>query len=318
MSAHASTFGVLPADVGELAVQSSYKTASTGVTHVSVVQRHEGLDVFGSQATVNIGRDGRIVFAGGSLVKGLSAGATAATLDATGAVEAAAQALGLDEPAALRVTRAGSGKARNTVLTDGGISESPIEAKLGWQPTNGNLRLAWQVTIDNASDAHLWLATVDARSGSLLDVEDLTLHDDVDELEGSLSRDSGISKNFAPPAFTLVTPNPVNDGSSYRVFAFPTESLNDADRTLVNNPADSNASPFGWHDTDGVAGPEFTTTQGNNVHAYMDQDDNDQRRTSTAARMAARRWISTTRSTSTSTRRATGTRRRRTCSTRTT
>ena len=103
--------------------------------------------------------------------------------------------------------------------------------------------------------------------------EDLTLHDDVDELEGSLSRGSGISKNFAPPAFTLVTPNPVNDGSSYRVFAFPTESLNDADRTLVNNPADSNASPFGWHDTDGVAGPEFTTTQGNNVHAYMDQDD---------------------------------------------
>ena len=212
---------MLPADVGELSVLNSYKTSGTGVTHVSVVQRHEGFDVFGSQATVNIGRDGRIVFAAGSLVKGLSAGATTATLDATGAVEAAAQALGLDEPDALRVTRADSGKARNTVLTDGGISESPIEAKLGWHPTDGNLRLAWQVTIDDASDAHLWLATVDARSGSLLDAEDLTVHDDMDELEGSLARGSGISKNFAPPAFTLVTPNPVNDGSSYRVFALP-------------------------------------------------------------------------------------------------
>ena len=53
------------------------------------------------------------------------------------------------------------------------------------------------------------------------------------------ARNGAISKNFAPPAFTLITPNPVNDGSSYRVFAFPTESLNDADRTVVTNPADS-------------------------------------------------------------------------------
>ena len=72
----------------------------------------------------------------------------------------------------------------------------------------------------------------------------------------------------------LKTPAPVNDGSSYRALAFPTESFNDADRALVTNPADSPGSPFGWHDTNGAAGPEFTTTQGNNAHAYMDQDDN--------------------------------------------
>ena len=34
MSAHASKFGVLPSDVGELSVQNSYKAADTGVTHV--------------------------------------------------------------------------------------------------------------------------------------------------------------------------------------------------------------------------------------------------------------------------------------------
>src|SRR4051812_29793699 len=101
VSAHASKFGVLPSDLGELSVQNSYKTSGTGVTHVSVVQRHAGLGVFGSQATVNIDRDGRIVFAAGSLVRGLSAGATPATLDAAGAVKAAADALGLDEPAGL-------------------------------------------------------------------------------------------------------------------------------------------------------------------------------------------------------------------------
>src|SRR5262245_33390 len=98
VSAHAGKFGVLSADVRELAVQSSYKTAGTGVTHVSVIQRHGGFDVFGSQATVNIGRDGRIVFAAGSLVKGLTADSASVTLDAAAATEAAASALGLQEP----------------------------------------------------------------------------------------------------------------------------------------------------------------------------------------------------------------------------
>jgi hypothetical protein len=165
------------------------------------------------------------------------------------------------------VLRAGAGKARETVLSGGGISDSPIEARLGWQPTDGPLRLAWQVVIDDASDAHLWNATVDARTGSLLDVDDWTAHDDMDELAGSLARDGLVA-----PAFTALTPDPVNDGSSYRVFGLPTESANDADRVLVTNPADSLASPFGWHDTDGAPGAEFTTTRGNNVHAYMDQD----------------------------------------------
>ena len=59
----------------------------TGVTHVSVIQRHQGYDVLGSQATVSIDRDGRVVFAAGSLVKGLDAGPTPAKLDAAEAVD---------------------------------------------------------------------------------------------------------------------------------------------------------------------------------------------------------------------------------------
>ena len=86
------------ADVSDLSVLSSYKTPRTGVTHVSVAQRRDGLNVLGSQATVNIGRDGQVVFAAGSLFKGLRAGTTQATLGATEAVESAAAALGLDKP----------------------------------------------------------------------------------------------------------------------------------------------------------------------------------------------------------------------------
>jgi extracellular elastinolytic metalloproteinase len=73
-----------------------------------------------------------------------------------------------------------------------------------------------------------------------------------------------------------VSPNPVIDGSSYRVLDLPTESPNDSERNLISNPADGLASPFGWHDTDGAPGAEFTITRGNNTHAYLDQDDDEQ------------------------------------------
>ena len=58
------------------------------------------------------------------------------------------------------------------------------------------------------------------------------------------------------------------------MFALPKESPNDGGRTLVVDPSNPTASPFGWHDTNGVAGAEFTVTRGNNVHAYTDIDAN--------------------------------------------
>ncbi|HXV56892.1 MAG TPA: M36 family metallopeptidase [Gaiellaceae bacterium] len=244
---NAAELGVTGADVGDLVATSTYRSAHSGVAHVNLNQRYRGLEVFGGHVTVNVDRRGEVVFAAGSLVRGLGASPSGdAELGPTEAVEAAAEALRLDEPASLRVLRVEDGDA---IVSRGGISDEAIPARLGWQPTEDGLRLAWQVTIDDSEDVHLWNATVDAETGELLAKDDWTSH-------GS--------------------PNPANDGASYRVFAFPKGDPNDGQRTLDVNPADALASPFGWHDTDGVAGPEFTRTQGNNVHAYSDRDANNQ------------------------------------------
>ena|GEM_PF-2845074 len=273
VSANAADYGVTAADVAQLSVQHSYTTSATGVTHVSLVQRHAGYDVFGSQITVNVDRHGKVIFAGGHLIKGLRAGSTTTRLDAPDAVEAAARALKLDEPSGLRVTQAKG--AREATLNGGGISASPIPATLGWHADqNGSLELAWRLEIDAASENERWAATVDASDGTLLAADDLVIHDDVHDTGAALARETQLSKNFAPPAFVLRPQAAVNDGSSYNVFPFPSESPNDSDRAAVANPADQLASPYGWHDDDGVAGPEWTITRGNNVHAYMDQDAN--------------------------------------------
>jgi extracellular elastinolytic metalloproteinase len=269
---NAADLGVTGADVRHLVVTSAFRSRHNGVTHVNLNQRYRDLEVFGGHATVNVAADGRVVFVGGSFQPGLVAGSSGeADVKAAGAVEAAADGLELEKPVGLRVLSQSGGPAQKTVLSGGGISDEPIPARLGWQPTKGGLRLAWQLTIDDSSAEHLWNATVDAATGELLDADDWTSQDSLGDL-GSLIR----SGNAATAAASGPTsPDPVADGSSYRVFDIPKESPNDGPRGLVTNPADAPASPFGWHDTNAAAGPEFTITRGNNVHGYLDQDDND-------------------------------------------
>jgi extracellular elastinolytic metalloproteinase len=276
---NAVELGVGRADVAELRVSSAYRSRHSGVTHVTVTQRHDGLEVFGASATVNVAADGEVVFVGDSLLE-LAADEDLSEIDeidAVRAVESAAEALDLDEPARLRVL-SGDGRTRKSVVSAGGVSGAPIPAQLGWQPTSDGLRPGWRLEIDDVDGGHLWDASVDAETGELLEITDRVSRHSLAELQSTLARTSGPATD-ASSAFALAAPRPpdlVDDGSSYRVFALPLESPNDGGRTLVSNPADALGSPFGWHDTDGVPGPEFTTTSGNNVTASTDRDGNNQ------------------------------------------
>src|SRR5690606_42127105 len=49
---------------------------------------------------------------------------------------------------------------------------------------------------------------------------------------------------------------------SYQVFELPLESPLYGSRTIVTNAPYTTASPFGWHDTNGAIGAEFTDTRG--------------------------------------------------------
>lgn len=61
----------------------------------------------------------------------------------------------------------------------------------------------------------------------------------------------------------------------YTVFPTPLESPKEGARVAITDVADPLASSFGWHDTNGVAGPEFTDTRGNNVMVQEDADGDD-------------------------------------------
>ncbi len=260
--------GLSGSDVNEIAISSTVPSAHSGVTHVYLQQQHRGIDVYNGLINVNVARDGSVINAGNRFVADIAsaAGGQNAKKAALDAVEAAAGHLGLKPSKAFRVIETSGGAAARTTISEGGIAARPIDARLLWVPTGNAVRLAWSLEIEEASGDHWWNALVDAETGASLGSYDLIIHEDAKAIASAVAPSAS--------AAAALTSFAATDGARYRVFPIPFESPSDGDRTLVENAADPSASPFGWHDTNGIAGAEFTRTRGNNVHAYADRDNN--------------------------------------------
>ena len=253
-------------------VTDRYTSETNGVTHIYLQQQVNGLVVQGAVININVTADGRILNVGSSFIGNAAqqANSNIPGLDANDAVTAAANYLSSPLTAPLTVVRQNGGPSQTIEFSTGGISLNNIPARLVYQPVSPNeVRLAWDIVIYPLDAQNWWNLRVDANSGQVL------AQDNWVDQEHWGETGTGTSDDAAAAPFQA----PLNP-DAYRVYAIPDESPSHSTpstpadgRILVANPATS-ASPFGWHDTNGAAGAEYTTTQGNNVHAYTDIDDN--------------------------------------------
>ncbi|MDQ3805464.1 MAG: M36 family metallopeptidase, partial [Acidobacteriota bacterium] len=156
--------------------------------------------------------------------------------------------LGLAAPAILAVQQNVGGAMRRAVFAGGRLSRSPIVAQLMYFPTARGARLVWEVQIQPDSN-HYWLVEVDAVNAAVLRKFNLVKNDSYKVYERPAESPNHVRGLPLPPA----------DG-----------------RTVVTQAAaNSLASPFGWHDTDGAAGADTTDTTGNNVETQTDEGNDD-------------------------------------------
>ncbi len=288
LQSNAARHSLSAADVAELVVTDETVSATSGVTHVYVRQAIGGVPVEAGAMTVNVARDGRVLLASGELVQGLSVRArrSSAALSPEQAVEALAADAGLQPAEAFRTTAPAFAAGDRAVLTTGGgLTRVPVYAGLVYAAdASGALRLAYETTLYLRSGGADWYGLVDAATGAILERTDILARDSFGpaSLVPTADAPAPALRPMLPAATPLADLTAAIGGASYRVFAMPNESpihntvLPPADgRVLVSNVESATASPFGWHDTNGVAGAEFTRAQGNNVHAYADRNDSD-------------------------------------------
>lgn len=271
------SMGLEAADVQELVVSDVYTSRHNSVTHVYFQQRRGGIDVYGALINVNVLADGEILNSGNRAYGQLGQRDLAAepVLSARQALDTALAATDLVAREPIVVLAAPAGAARETIFSNGGVAIEPIPARLVYAADeNRRLHLAWQVEIYERGAEHYWVVFVEAQSGRVIGREDRVVHDDWSPAgEGGPS--APLQRAPAAPQAAPASPRSVADGSSYRVFALPIGNPDEGARSLVHEPAHQPASPFGWHDTNGADGAEFTITRGNNVHAYQDRNDSD-------------------------------------------
>ena len=148
-------------------------------------------------------------------------------------------------------------------LTNTNISE--IEPKLIYVSNDGKLHLSWNFNVITSDHKNWYDIFVSAENGEILKIENWMINCEFDK-DGNHTHSHSqnrIDKNLYKSSI---------DGSTYNVVSLPTPSPNHGPFELLSNPADPIASPFGWHDTNGVDGPEYTITRGNNVYAREDDE----------------------------------------------
>ena len=275
----ASRFGLNAADLREVSVSSIAPGTAPGMHHVYLQQQLRGIPVWNAIFTVNVSGDGRIINPGNRFLDKLPAraGNQMARNTPVQAARAASDFLELKPKQPLRATSTRGGPTQATVLSTGGISKRPIEAGLVWYYAQDirQLRLSWRVRIEEGN--HDWDVFVDATSGEPLAAKDRVVHERADSVVMTSAASTLLSSMG-----TVVAPSPESppsfapvDSSTYTVYPFPFESPSDGGRRAVTGAAWPTASPYGWHDTNGVAGADLTGTRGNNAYVYTDTDAND-------------------------------------------
>lgn len=259
-------------DVSDISIASQSFSKSMQVQNLYVEQRHKGVKVYNSTSPFVL-KNGAVVSAKLSFSENVAAkvNATDPSITAVNAISKAANVLGLENPSSLNLIETLSDNSY--IFSNGNISLENIPVELVYQKMEdtGALKLAWDLSIYLKDGSHYYSVRIDALTGNLLDTNDWVVSCNFDDAEGSHSHANMESVLFSNNKEENAA-RTLSDGASYRVFPLPLIAPNEGSDELITDPADPVASPFGWHDTDGAPGPEFTVTRGNNVLANEDRN----------------------------------------------
>lgn len=260
--------GLTQGDIADFSVENSSFSKSMQAHTLHVDQLHNGVPVFNSSSSFAI-KNGTVVSAAVRFLANVQsrANTSSPSLSANQAITKAASALNLPAPAGIELI---SSEGSTYLFSQGNLSLNEIPVKLVYQQLDNNsIRLAWDLSIYLLDSSHYYSVRIDALNGQLLDTIDWVISCDFGEGDHSHINEAG-DFNFLFKGSEAAALG----GAEYRVFPMPFSSPLDGADVLEVSPENLTASPFGWHDTDGAGGAEFTITRGNNVWAQEDQNGN--------------------------------------------
>lgn len=269
---HKTTLGLSHQDLAEYKVINAYTTDHLNITHVYIEQRYRDIRVFNGILNLNLTGDHLVSF-GNRWILSIydKAPSHLPTITAASAVERSANHLGhnLPDPVELRREQNSNAQDVRVVFAPGNLSREEIETELVWHKGDQkNVWLFWKVQVHEKDNENIWEIFIDAHTGVFIRKDNLVLHCSFDRPQNELQpgEKNTIIASADESAMSLAP------DSSYNVFALPVESPIHGTRSIMVAPW-SMAGPgnpavtLKWHNNGTT---NFTSTRGNNVHAYED------------------------------------------------
>ncbi|MBL7886475.1 MAG: T9SS-dependent M36 family metallopeptidase [Flavobacterium sp.] len=258
-------------DVSDWVIASKATSKTTKISNYYIQQRFQGIEIFNAISNVWI-KNNQVIHIGNRFIKNCSS-KTNTTIPQISVLDALNKAKIALEISSTPTSQIVSALDTHTFILSNQEKADPIKAQLVYHLTaNKNLLLAWDFYIDVPQQNHMWSVRIDAVTGELLQKNDFMVSCSFDHKHNS---NENFGFNFNSIAFKKNNSILETQSGSYRVVPFTTESPNHGPIQLISNPENLAASPFGWHDIDGITGADFTITRGNNVYAFEDLNDDD-------------------------------------------
>ena len=167
--------------VDRLNVSRRYRTEHNGVTHVTLQQSINGVEVFLADMSVHVARDGSVLAASGELIPNIarSANLNDPKLTAAEALRIAAEDAEAEIAPTIMLRAQPAGKElRQSFDKNVGFGRD-VEARLVYFPVSSDSsRLAWQFMLWMPSTPDAYLTLVDAENGAILYRYNMTHYDE--------------------------------------------------------------------------------------------------------------------------------------------
>lgn len=231
---------------------------SLNASVVNIKQTHNGIPIYGNEATLLV-KDEQVINFVGEFTQNIASKARVNAASPTSILTNIISELNLS----------------NSDLYLKDLASGEIRApKLVYYDNGNDLILCYVIEFHEKKSINSWQIVADAVSGKIYSQVNLTqscnfgqdsygrehVHQDNTVEHVNVFPQKEEAKVFAPF---------VAQSASYRVFELPIEAPTFGSRTLVSNPWDLTASPNGWQT---IGTTNYTNLRGNNAHAYTDED----------------------------------------------
>lgn len=265
-------------------ITKQHVSSISDIHHIYLRQAINGLEVYGTESSVHIDKNGEVLTEHNKFIEDIQTTVKSSSqgISARQAITSVARQMNYSIESLQKIKSIG-GKNKAVVFNKAGISSEDIPAKLMYYYREGiGTHLVWELSVAEITSSDWWNFRVDATTGNIIDKDNFTVYCDIlgdhDDHNHSTEHtvpfvgpmEQPINYNNTSTA-TTVAPPPT---ASYKVYPMPLESPNHGGRSLVTNPENITASPYGWHDINGTYTADYTSTRGNNVDAYTDHNAN--------------------------------------------